>query len=231
MAFLSARPAVSPAAIGTVFRFVSGDRDCVADAAVVADPTFGNPREMPLPSMVEAIRAAMRPQNPAWFAGKTGARDARAADATSRRGEPGLPFEPADLVMTKGAFGAIARAFVVLRDPAGECIVLRPGWFCCATTLRARNAVPDPERPSLAIAQLEAERGRLHGALTQWGSAMTKPQGTFDLWGHARGGGAAAFSRGLAARGVFVMPAAPFDRPSDLCISLTATAALIEAAA
>jgi aspartate aminotransferase len=85
MASLSARSEASAADIGTVFRFVSGDRDGIADAAVVADPTFGNPREMPVPSMVEAIRAAMRPQNPAWFAGKTGARDARAAVAASRR--------------------------------------------------------------------------------------------------------------------------------------------------
>ncbi|WP_413874274.1 aminotransferase class I/II-fold pyridoxal phosphate-dependent enzyme [Albidovulum sp.] len=90
-------------------------------------------------------------------------------------------------------------------------------------------AVGELERIGIDIAELERKRDRLHGALTQWGYGMTKPEGTFYLWGRAPGGDSVGFTRRLAAKGVFVMPGTLFDRPADFRISLTGSAAMIEA--
>ncbi len=90
-------------------------------------------------------------------------------------------------------------------------------------------AVADLEAVSIDIGALQGKRDRLHGALTRWDYAMTKPAGTFYLWGRAPGGDSVAFSKSLADRGVFVMPGTLFERPTDFRISLTASAGMIEA--
>lgn len=90
-------------------------------------------------------------------------------------------------------------------------------------------AVGDLERIGIDIGELQRKRDRLHGALTQWGYSMTRPEGTFYLWGRAPGGDSVRFMRRLAAEGVFVMPGTLFDRPADFRISLTGSAEMIEA--
>lgn len=380
MTILSARAIASADAISTVFEFFSTYRAGFSDSDVRADLTFGNPHEMPLPALVEAIKARMEPQRTDWFAYKTSEEAPRAAIAEALSDELGLAFQPEDIAMTKGAFGAIELAFSMLLDPGDECIIPLPGWFCYATTLRARNAIPvqvalaegtfdldvaaieaaitprtrivvvntphnptgviysrtrlselaamltrksaelgrpifilsdepyrrirfdgaaftspaevyphtlidysygkillapglrlgylaicpnlpaderealraacmtsqvaggwnfpdaplqyavaDLEKIGIDIDELQRKRDRLHGALTQWGYDMTRPDGTFYLWGRAPGGDAAAFTRKLAAQGVFVMPGTLFDRPEDFRISLTGSAGMIEA--
>jgi aspartate aminotransferase len=380
MNVLSARAISTAAAIDTVFGFFSSYRTGTDDKDVRADLTFGNPHEMPLPALVSAIRARMEPQRADWFAYKTSEEEPRAVIAAALGEELGLPFQPEDIAMTQGAFGAIALAFSLLLDPGDECIIPLPGWFCYATTLSARNAVPvqvplaegtfdldiaaiaaaitprtrivvvntphnptgviysrerlaelaamltrksaemgrpifilsdepyrrirfdgapftspaevyphtlidysyakillapglrigylalspsmpeadrlalraaavtsqvgggwnfpdaplqyavgDLERIGIDIGALQRKRDRLHGALTEWGYRMTRPAGTFYLWGRAPGGDAAGFTRRLADEGVFVMPGTLFDRPADFRISLTGTEAMIEA--
>lgn len=380
MSIISASAISSANAIDTVFKFFSSYRDGVDDKDVRADLTFGNPHEMPLPALVAAIKARMEPKSPNWFAYKTSEEEPRAVIAEALGAELGLQFRPEDIAMTRGAFGAIALAFSLLLDPGDECIIPLPGWFCYATMLRARNAVPVPvplaeatfdldvaaieaaitsrtrivvvntphnptgviysrerlaelaamltrksaelgraifilsdepyrricfdsvsftspaavyshtlidysygkillapglrigylaicpsmpeadkealraaamtsqvgdgwnfpdaplqyavgdlEKISIDIGELQRKRDRLHGALTQWGYSMTKPQGTFYLWGRAPGGDSIGFTRRLADQGVFVMPGTLFDRPADFRISLTGTADMIEA--
>lgn len=141
MNVLSARAVSTAAAIDTVFAFFSSYRAGIEDKDVRADFTFGNPHEMPLPSLVSAIRARMEPQRTDWFAYKTNEAEPRAVIAAALGEELGLPFQPEDIALTRGAFGAIALAFSLLLDPGDECIIPLPGWFCYATTLSARNAV------------------------------------------------------------------------------------------
>lgn len=322
----------------------------------------------------------MEPQGVDRFAYKTSEEEPRAAVAAALSAELGLPFQPEDVALTKGAFGAIALAFSLLLDPGDECIIPLPGWFCYAAILRAGNAVPvqapltegtfdldiaaieaaitprtrivvvntphnptgviysresltelaamltrksatlgrpifilsdepyrrirfdgasftspaevypytlidysygkillapglrigylalspsmheadklalraaaatsqvgggwnfpdaplqyavaDLEKIGIDIGALQVKRDRLHGALTQWGYQMTRPAGTFYLWGRAPGGQSVGFTRNLADQGVFVMPGTLFDRPADFRISLTGTAEMIEA--
>ena len=44
--------------------------------------------------------------------------------------ELGLPFVPADIALTAGAFAAISVAFHLLLDPGDEAIFSEPAWFC-----------------------------------------------------------------------------------------------------
>jgi len=90
-------------------------------------------------------------------------------------------------------------------------------------------AIEDLEKLSIDIQALAAKRDRMHGALTQWGYKVTKPAGTFYLWGKVPGGDSTAFARRLAEDGVFVMPGTLFNRPSDFRICLTGTEEMIEA--
>lgn len=90
-------------------------------------------------------------------------------------------------------------------------------------------AIRDLERLSIDVAALQAKRNRMHGALSQWGYELTRPAGTFYMWGRAPGADSLAFANRLARDGVFVMPGTLFDRPEEFRICLTATAEMIEA--
>jgi aspartate aminotransferase len=91
-------------------------------------------------------------------------------------------------------------------------------------------AVPALETVSIDVAALQARRDRLLAALSGWGYRMTRPEGTFYLWGAAPGGNAVRFAERLAAAGVYVMPGTLFERPGDFRISLTASDAMVERA-
>ncbi|MEM8632727.1 MAG: aminotransferase class I/II-fold pyridoxal phosphate-dependent enzyme [Pseudomonadota bacterium] len=379
MTHLSQRARSAAAELSVIFDFFSRYRDTADGTDVVADFTFGNPHEMALPGLVEVLKRRAEPATTDYFAYKTSEEEPRATVAAALSEELGLAFAPQDIQLTQGAFGAIALAFSMLCDPGDECIIPVPGWFCYATVLAARNAVPvkvpleegtfdldigtieaaitprtrvvvvnsphnptgivytreklkalaamldrksveighriyilsdepyrrirfdgvpfvspaevypwtlidysyakimlapglrigylaicpemprqeredlralsitsqiadgwafpdaplqygigDLEKVSIDLGALKAKRDRMHGALSQWGYNMTKPAGTFYLWGAAPGGDAETFARNLGKRGVFVMPGTLFERPADFRICLTATPEMIE---
>jgi aspartate aminotransferase len=336
---------------------------------------------MPLPGLVAARRRRVEPRSEDWFAYKANEPEPREVIAGALRGELGLDFEPEDVALTQGAFGAITLAFHLVLDAGAEVVIPVPGWFCYAPMLRAADLVPvkvalDParfdldlgaieaaitprtrmvvvnsphnptgriypraelqaladlldaasrrigariwllsdepyrrirfdgngftspaavypwtlidysygkvllapgqrlgylalspllpsgerqalrdgflscqmaigwgfadavmqrsvaalEEVSIDIAALSARRDRLLGALEQWGYRLTRPEGTFYLWGAAPGGDALAFAERLAAQDVYVMPGTLFERPGDFRVSLTASAEMIERA-
>jgi aspartate aminotransferase len=119
-----------------------------------------------------------------------------------------------------------ADARAELREMAMS-IQVAQGWAFPDAPLQ--YAVADLETVSIDIDALQRKRDRMHGALTQWGYNLTKPAGTFYLWGKAPRGDAVGFTRALADRGVYVMPGTLFGRPADFRISLTASAEMIEA--
>src|SRR5690349_13178868 len=60
----------------------------------IADFTFGNPQEMPLPGLVAAIREQAIPQNKDWYAYKTSEEAPQTFLAERLSRELGLPYEP-----------------------------------------------------------------------------------------------------------------------------------------
>ena len=379
MLITSHRANAAAHSIRKVETFFKAYSAAVKETPAIADFTFGNPQEMPLPEVVNALKTHAEPQSVDWFAYKTNEVDACEflADVLSKELE--LPFEADDIALTKGAFGAIKMAFTMRLEPGDECIVPLPGWFCYGPMLAAAGAkevqvplnpsnfdldlqaiadaitprtrivvvntphnptgriysrsdlqqladllevksaeigqriwilsdepyrrirfdgigfttpaavyphtlidysygkvllapglrigylaisptlpaaereelrtlrfavqmadgwnvpdapliyaLPDLETVSLDIAVLARRRERMLGALGQWGYQMTRPEGTFYLWGRAPGGDSDAFAAHLQKSGVYVMPGTVFDRPTDFRICLTATDEMIE---
>jgi aspartate aminotransferase len=95
----------------------------------VNDFAVGNPHDMPLPGLVDALTRNIEPQNKDWFAYKLSEPESQEVVATSLRAEFGIPFEPEDIAMTTGAFGALAVAIQVVVDPGDEVILCPPPWF------------------------------------------------------------------------------------------------------
>ena len=108
----------------------------------VCDFALGNPQEMPLPGFVEALKAKVTPQNKEWFAYKGNESFAREAVASSLRGSPGLPFEPEDVALTNGGFGAIVLMMKLLANPGEEILYSTPSWFCYAPIAHLHGLKP-----------------------------------------------------------------------------------------
>ena len=74
----------------------------------IADFTFGNPQEMPLPGLVAAIREQAIPQTKDWYAYKTSEEAPQTFLAERLSQELELSFEAPDVALTSGAFVAIS---------------------------------------------------------------------------------------------------------------------------
>src|SRR5262249_43993517 len=108
----------------------------------ISDFTFGNPHELPLPRLVEAIRERAQPRDKNWFAYKTSEDEPQAYLAEHVGRELGLAFDSTDIALTTGAFAAIMVAFHHLLDPGDEAVFSEPAWFCYEPMLLAAAAVP-----------------------------------------------------------------------------------------
>jgi aspartate aminotransferase len=108
----------------------------------ICDFTFGNPHEMPLPGLVEAIRRLAIPLNKDWFAYKTSEAEPQAFLAERLTLEFSLPFEPEDIALTNGAFAAISVAFRLLLDVGDEAIFSTPAWFSYEPMLLTADVTP-----------------------------------------------------------------------------------------
>jgi aspartate aminotransferase len=143
MPVVSARVRAADAAFAPVrdFYFHSryGDRRLEPG---ISDFTFGNPQEFPLDGLVTSLRRRAVPSDKNWFAYKTSEEAPQAFLAEHLGRELGLPFEPADIAMTAGAFAAIMIAFRLVLDAGDEAIISEPAWFCYEPMLLAADAVP-----------------------------------------------------------------------------------------
>jgi aspartate aminotransferase len=107
------------------------------------DFAVGNPQEMPVPGIAEAIAKAAVPQDKDWFAYKISEDKARAAAADGlARTHSGLGFTEADITMTNGAFAGIAVALRAVVDAGDEVIYQSPPWFFYTPIIRMTGAVP-----------------------------------------------------------------------------------------
>jgi aspartate aminotransferase len=134
----------------------------------IADFAFGNPQEMPLPGLVASLRTHAEPRNKDWFAYKFSEEDSRAVVAASLHARTGIDFQPEDVAMTAGAFGALGVTIRALAEEGDEVIFLSPPWFfyelmiasAGATAVRVRLEAPDFELDTEAIAAAVTPRTR-----------------------------------------------------------------------
>jgi aspartate aminotransferase len=149
---------------GAMRRFLAWDADPAF--ARWADPdvdnfAVGNPQEPPLPAFVDALRDAAVPRDTDWFAYKLSEPASQEVVAAALRDELGIPFEPADIAMTTGAFGALAAAIRLVVDPGDEVILNLPPWFFYEALVVAADGVPvkvpiDRQTFDLDLAAIEA---------------------------------------------------------------------------
>ena len=143
--------------------FMSGDWEQHHLDPGVADFTFGNPQELPLPGLVDALRSNAIPRDKDWFAYKMSEEEPRNVVAASLRERTGIDYRPEDVAMTAGAFGALGVTIRALADEGDEVIFLSPPWFfyelmiasAGATAVRVRLEPPgfdlDPDAIAAAI--------------------------------------------------------------------------------
>jgi aspartate aminotransferase len=79
---------------------------------------------------VEAIQRHVVPKGKNWFAYETSEYEPCAFLAERLSEELGAAFEPEDIAMTTGAFGAISLAFRVVLGAGDNVTIPVPGWFC-----------------------------------------------------------------------------------------------------
>jgi aspartate aminotransferase len=127
----------------------------------VCDFALGNPQDMPLPNLVQSLERASTPLNKDWFAYKLSEPQSQATVAAALENELGIAFEPEDIAMTPGAFGALAVALQVVVDPGDEVIINLPPWFFYEGLIVAAGGVPvkvevDRETLDLDLDAIEA---------------------------------------------------------------------------
>ena len=108
----------------------------------VSNFAVGNPQEMPLPGYVDALRTHVTPGDKDWFAYKVSEPESQrtVADTLTRR--TGMAWDPADVAMTNGGFGALAVATRTLLEPGDEMIFLSPPWFFYELLILAAGGEP-----------------------------------------------------------------------------------------
>lgn len=95
----------------------------------ISDFVVGNPHETPLPEIEEALRKWATPKRADHFAYKLSEPPAQKVVAESLLADTGIDFQPTDIAMTPGSFGAMPVAFRAVMDPDDELIYPTPGWF------------------------------------------------------------------------------------------------------
>jgi aspartate aminotransferase len=110
--------------------------------AGICDFVFGNPHEMPLDGLVDAIRRHAVPQDKNWFAYTVHHQASAEAVAASLAARTGLAFEPDDIRFAPWTFGALSSAIRTLVDPGDEVIFLSPPWFFYESMIALLGATP-----------------------------------------------------------------------------------------
>jgi aspartate aminotransferase len=125
------------------------------------DFSFGNPQEMPLAEIHQALARWAVPQNKDWFAYKFSVPETVSMVVESLRRRHGIDFDPADVSMTNGAFGALASSLRAVVDPGDEVIYLSPPWFFYVPMILSLGAKPirvDLPPPAFALPMEVIER-------------------------------------------------------------------------
>ncbi len=135
-----------------------------AGEAGMADFAIGNPHELALPEFVSALQRQVPPRHESWYGYPNSLPGAQAAAARALSQRRGVTFAPEDVLLTNGAFVALAVALSVATDPGDEVIFISPPWFFYESLIAAAGAVP---------VRVKAERGTFDLDLEAIAAAIT----------------------------------------------------------
>lgn len=150
--------------IAPFLSFFNGPFATLNEEPDIANFAVGNPQEMPMASYVAALAKHIEPRNKDWFAYKLSEPESQriVADTLSQR--TGMTWDPADVAMTNGGFGALAVALRTLVEPGDEVIFLSPPWFFYEFLTLAAGG--EPIRVALDPPSFEPDLDRIGAAIT-----------------------------------------------------------------
>ena len=108
----------------------------------ITDFAFGNPQETVVDGFASALTSATTPRDKNHYAYKFSEEDSQRTVAGHLLEWRGQRFEPEDIAMTPGAFGAIAIALGALVDVGDEVVYFDPPWFFYRSMILAAGATP-----------------------------------------------------------------------------------------
>ena len=129
----------------------------------VANFAVGNPQEMPLADYVSALQRHAEPRNKDWFAYKLSEPESQRTVAATLSARTGMEWDPADVAMTNGGFGALAVAMRTLVEPGDEVVFLSPPWFFYEMLILAAGG--EPVRVRLTPPDFELDLDRIREAI------------------------------------------------------------------
>ena len=149
----------------------------------IADFTFGNPQELPLPGLVDALQRHAVPQDKDWFAYKMSEEEPRTVVAESLRRRTGIAYRAEDVAMTAGAFGALGVTIRALCDVGDEVIYLSPPWFFYELMIASagrdgRARATSPSRRSTSTSTPSPRRSRRAPGRSSSTRRTTRPGGS-----------------------------------------------------
>ena len=112
------------------------------DDPTICDFVAGNPHDMPLPGITEAIKKWAEPQTKDWYAYKPDVPAAREAAAKTLSAERGVTYAKEDIFLTPGTFGALSVAMRTIVDRGDEVVYISPPWFFYEAMIMNAGATP-----------------------------------------------------------------------------------------
>jgi aspartate aminotransferase len=102
----------------------------------------GNPQEIASDTYVETLRRWAVPADKDWFGYKGPDETAKRAAAEGLSNELNIAFDPADIVLTRGAHGALTTALGAVVDAGDEVVFVSPPWFFYEALILGAGATP-----------------------------------------------------------------------------------------
>ena len=131
----------------------------------ICDFAVGNPHDMPLSGFVEALQKSAVPLDKNWFGYKMNEPESRQVVTESLHKRLRIRFDPEDIFLTNGAFGALTVSLNTLADRGDEVIFITPPWFFYEAMIAASGATPVPVRIDDRSFDLDLEA--IRGAITE----------------------------------------------------------------
>lgn len=131
-------------------------------AALMVDPEVcdflaGNPEEAALPGYVETLQKWSVAEDRSWFAYNLGDRRASVAAAEGLAAEVGIAFQPEDILLTRGAHGALTSALGMVVDPGDQVVYVSPPWFFYEVLIMHAGATPTRVRCDMQTWDLDVD--------------------------------------------------------------------------
>jgi aspartate aminotransferase len=145
------------ASLAAFMQIVTDVESARAQDVAVCDFAAGTPQEIAPRPYVDALQRAAEPRSADWYGYRMAHRPAQQAAAAGLAAELGIAFAPDDILLTRGAHGALGAALGAVVDPGDEVIFVSPPWFFYEAMILGVGAVPIKTRLAPPAFDLDLE--------------------------------------------------------------------------